>query len=183
MAEVVEMKGYCRTFWASLALAGFLSIGASGPLGASEAVALRAFEGFVRTIGPLCQWRASRDCAEVAWAFADSDNDQYLTLQELEDFKEGLKAWALWKEEALPPQTRNGIFLGLLIAESIGLAPLFESFDDDKDGRLTREELFQDVRLDERPLNTVLLDPEAFDREAFAARLGAMGNLLKVLEQ
>ena len=49
-------------------------------------------------------------------------------------------------------------------------------------GRLTRAEAFSDITLDERPLEEVIKDPQAFDRAAFVKRLGFAGPLLETIE-
>lgn len=163
-------------------IAGLLAWpGASESL-ADETKAVHAFDRFIAIIAPLCQVRSSIDCADTAWSFADRDDDMTLSARELGRVKEDLKAWTLWKDKALPPPTRSGIFLGLLIAESIGVPRIIETYDADGDGRLTQDEVLQDVKLDERPLEKVLGDPRSFDRQAFAQRLGPMGNLLKAFE-
>ena len=67
---------------------------------------------------------------------------------------------------------RSGIALGFLIVDSIGLERLHAIYDTDQDGLVSRSELLADVRLDQRPLGQVLLDPAAVDHRAVARRLG-----------
>ena len=179
--ERKRKAGRGRTL-AVAAVAGLLILPGAAEAWAEETRAVRAFDGFIARIAPLCQVRSSIDCADTAWSFADRDDDMTLSADELGRIKEDLKAWTLWKDKALPAPTRSGIFLGLLIAESIGVPRIIETYDADGDGRLTQEEVLQDVTLDERPLEKVLSDPKSFDRQAFAQRLGPMGNLLKAFE-
>jgi hypothetical protein len=62
--------------------------------------------------------------------------------------------------------------LGFLVVDGLGVERLHGLYDVNQDGLVDRDELLADVRLDERPLGEVLLDGEALDRAALAARLG-----------
>jgi hypothetical protein len=68
--------------------------------------------------------------------------------------------------------------LGFLLVDGLGVERLHGLYDLDQDGLVRRDELLADVRLDDRPLGEVLLDREALDRAAFAARLGVPQALL-----
>ncbi|MCE3247903.1 MAG: hypothetical protein K0R41_1728, partial [Geminicoccaceae bacterium] len=63
--------------------------------------------------------------------------------------------------------------------DSIGLERLHALYDADQDGLLSRSELLADVRLDERPLGEVLLDPAAVDHRAVARRLGIPPSMVE----
>ncbi|MBT5416279.1 MAG: hypothetical protein HOK81_16890, partial [Rhodospirillaceae bacterium] len=63
----------------------------------------------------------------------------------------------------------------------VGIDDIVTSYDADGDGKLTQAEALADVTLDDRPLGSLLLDPDAVDREAFANRLGAAAPFMKGL--
>jgi hypothetical protein len=77
---------------------------------------------------------------------------------------------------------RSLLVLGFVVVEGVGIERLHALYDEDGDGLVDRDELLADVRLDERPLGEVLLDPEAVDRAAIAARLGLPPALLERLQ-
>jgi hypothetical protein len=68
------------------------------------------------------------------------------------------------------------------VVDGVGIERLHALYDQDGDGLVDRDELLADVRLDERPLGEVLLDREAVDRVAIAARLGLPPVLLERLQ-
>ncbi len=141
-----------------------------------------AFEIFVAKVTVLCKKGASRDCADLAWDFVDRERDDALSVPELTRFQRGLQDWSLAQGDALPRRTRNGIAIGMLISQAVGIDRLVASYDQNADGKLTRDEAFSDIVLDERPLETVIKDPEAFDRPSFVRRLGFAGPLLDTIE-
>ena len=140
--------------------------------------AVGRFDRFVASSGPVCQREASGRCVDLGLAFADRDGDGRLSVDELEVRRE-LKAWLAWKGPKLTPAERTGASLGVWLVDTAGLPALFDSFDANGDGRVTRGELLADVRLDHRPLGDVLLDPEAVDRSAVAGRVGKLAPFLQ----
>ena len=92
-----------------------------------------------------------------------------------------LLQWTEWRGQSLTGSERLGISTGVWIVDSVGLPNLFAGFDEDGDGGLSQAELLADVRLDERPIGKVLLDPEAVDRKALAGRLGKLSPMLDAL--
>ena len=84
-------------------------------------------------------------------------------------------------EASLDANSQAMLALGLWMTSIVGIEDLVASYDMDGDGRLTRDEALADVTLDERPLGSVLQDPDSVDREAFATRLGAAAPFLKGL--
>jgi hypothetical protein len=113
-----------------------------------------------------------------AWRFADADRNDGLSLDELEALRADLEVWAIWRQADLAAEERSGIALGLWLVDSVGLEYLHAAYDADGDGLISRNELLADVHLDERPIGTVLLDPEAVDHAAIARRLGLPPTIL-----
>jgi hypothetical protein len=137
---------------------------------------------FVAESGPVCLHERAAACVEVGWAFADRDEDQGLSVGELAELRDELRAWAQWRADDLYPMERSLLVLGFVVVEGVGIERLHALYDEDGDGLVDRDELLADVRLDERPLGEVLLDPEAVDRAAIAARLGLPPALLERLQ-
>ena len=141
-----------------------------------------AFDRFVAASGPVCLYLPAAACVETGWAFADRDEDQGLSLVELAEVRDELRAWTRWRDGDLHGVERSLLALGFVVVDGLGLERLHAVFDQDGDGLVDRDELLADVRLDERPLGEVLLDREAVDRAAIAARLGLPPMLLERLE-
>jgi Ca2+-binding EF-hand superfamily protein len=141
-----------------------------------------AFDRLLQASGPICLHRPAAECIEVAWTFADVDHDQGLSLAELTSIRQGLERWAIGHKDELSQPERSGIVLGLLLVDSIGLERLLAIYDTDRDGLISRRELLADVRLDQRPLGEILLDPAAVDRLAIAQRLGLPPGLIDRLQ-
>lgn len=137
-----------------------------------------AFERFMRTSRPICLERPAEHCVALAWRFADADGDQGLSVVELVSLRSAFEQWAVRYRDDLTQPERSGIALGFLIVDSIGLERLHAIYDTDQDGLVSRSELLADVRLDQRPLGQVLLDPAAVDHRAVARRLGVPPAML-----
>lgn len=129
----------------------------------------------------LCTEAPARDCIDLGWRFADADGDGTLSLAELRAVRSGFLDWASQAEGSLSGRDRIAFNLARTLAATVPLAPLFAIYDADGDGRLDRTELLTDLRLDERPLATILMDREATDWTAIRARLGRAGALLGLL--
>jgi hypothetical protein len=140
------------------------------------------FDRFVAASTPVCLHRPAAACVEVGWAFADRDADQGLSVVELEEVRDRLRAWAHWRADDLHATERSLLALGFLVVDGLGIERLHGLYDQDGDGLVDRDELLADVRLDERPLGEVLLDREAVDRAAIAARLGLPPIVLERLQ-
>ena len=153
----------------------------AAPEQAGPSQAAVAFEHFIRRSGPLCLSSPSTDCFARGWRFADRNGDGALALDELTEIRSELLQWTEWRGESLRGGERLGISTGIWIVDSVGLPTLFAGFDSDGSGGLSQEELLADVRLDERPLAQVLLDPAAVDRKAIAGRLGKLSPMLDAL--
>jgi hypothetical protein len=125
-----------------------------------------AFDRFVAASTPVCLHGPAAACVEMGWAFANRNEDQGLSVVELEEVRDELRDWAHWRADDLHATERSLLALGFVVV----------------DGLVDRDELLADVRLDERPLGEVLLDREAVDRAAIAARLGLPPVLIERLQ-
>jgi hypothetical protein len=67
------------------------------------------------------------------------------------------------------------------VIQTVGPDALFESYDTNRDGALTKEEALADIRLDQRPLPQVLSDPNSVDWRRLTDRAGMAAPLLKRL--
>jgi hypothetical protein len=163
----------------SLSLLTLLAAGSPGA--AAPEPPIVAFDRFVTESNPVCQFRRSTECVDFAWRFADTDADQGLSLDELEALRAELEVWAIWRQADLAAHERSGIAFGLWLVDSVGLEYLHGAYDADGNGLISRTELLADVRLDERPITAVLLDPAAVDHAAIARRLGLPPSILERL--
>jgi hypothetical protein len=155
---------------------------APAPVSPGPGRAVLEVDRFVAASGPVCLDRPAAACVEKGFAFADRNEDQGLSVVELEEVRDELRAWAQWRADDLYPTERSLLALGFVVVEGVGIERLHALYDQDTDGLVDRAELLADVRLDERPLGEVLLDPEAVDRAAIAARLGLPPALLERLQ-
>lgn len=173
-----------RRSWSGAQLAGPLALllVAAGPAWALDrefAATILAFDRFVTVASPVCDHQPARDCIEIGWEFADIDGDGSLSIAELELVRDALEEWSAQRRESLTARERSLISFGLWLVDQVGLQNLYASYDEDGDERLTREELLADVRLDERPLGEILIDPTAVDLKGLAERLGVLLPLLE----
>ena len=172
------MKTRTVLAWALVLLA---LLGDGSPHAATAEPPIVAFDRFVHESNPICQSRRATECVDRAWRFADADFDQGLSLDELEALRADLEVWAIWRQADLAEHERSGIALGLWLVDSIGLEYLHTAYDADGNGLISRSELLADVRLDERPIAAVLVDPAAVDHAAIARRLGLPPAILERL--
>jgi hypothetical protein len=137
-----------------------------------------AFDRFIAESDPVCRSRRAGDCVDLAWRFADADGDQGLSVEELQAIRTDVEVWAIWRQADLAAHERSGIAMGLWLVDAVGLDYLHAAYDADGDGLISRTELLADVRLDERPIGAVLLDPQAVDHAAIGRRLGLPPSVL-----
>jgi hypothetical protein len=140
-----------------------------------------AFDRFVTESNPVCQSQGATQCVDLAWRFADADEDGGLSLDELGRLRADLEVWAIWRQAELAEVERSGIAFGLWLVDSIGLEYLHTAYDTDGNGLVSRSELLADVHLDQRPIGVVLLDPAAVDHAGIARRLGLPPTILERL--
>lgn len=168
-----------RTCLLAAALGALLVVSPARALDQEFAATVLAFDRFVTVAGPVCEHQPARDCIAVAWEFADADGDGALSVAELELVRDALAEWSEQRHDALTRRERSLITFGLWLVDSVGLEHLHASYDADGTGRVSRAELLADVKLDERPLGDILLDPTAVDLKGLAQRLGVLLPLLE----
>jgi hypothetical protein len=159
-------------------LSGAVAVLAAGTARAAAEPPIVAFDRFITESNPVCQFGRAADCLDLAWRFADADGNLGLSLEELRAVRTDLEVWAIWRQADLAAQERSGIAIGLWLVDAVGLDYLHAVYDADGDGLISRAELLADVRLDERPIAAVLLDPEAVDHAAIGRRLGLPPSML-----
>jgi hypothetical protein len=163
-------------------LSGALLAVASLSAGTAQAAApeppIVAFDRFVAESNPVCQLGRAADCLDLAWRFADADRNQGLSVDELQAIRTDVEVWAIWRQADLAAHERSGIAMGLWLVDTVGLDYLHAAYDTDGNGLVSRTELLADVRLDERPIGAVLLDPDAVDHAAIGRRLGLPPSVL-----
>jgi hypothetical protein len=161
-----------------------LGLGAAGDAqadpGLPASVHVQAFERFIAASGPICQSRPAALCVERAWAQLDADGDDRLSTAELRWVRVTLQDWVLWRGDLRRTESA-AIALGLLLSDALGIERLHATFDQDGDGGISRAELLADVRLDQRPLGEILLDPANIDHQGAARRLGLPPALVERL--
>ena len=174
----VGRSGVLAVAWA---LSSVLSIAA----GATTAVPPDAasLDRFLTQNVPFCMKAPAVQCIDRGFAFADRDRDGTLSLAEVQAIQGEVNGWAKTKGRQLPPAEHDKLVVGLLLLQTLGPKQLFASFDGNRDGALTREELTADIRLDKRTLPEILSDPSSIDWDALTARAGDAAPLLRQLFQ
>jgi hypothetical protein len=158
--------------------AGLLALIAGSVQAVTPEPPIVAFDRFVAGSNPVCQLQGAAQCVDLAWRFADADENGGLSLDELERLRADLEVWAIWRQAELAEVERSGIAFGLWLVDSIGLEYLHTAYDTDGNGLVSRSELLADVHLDQRPIGSVLLDPAAVDHAGIARRLGLPPTIL-----
>ena len=165
-----------KTRWLPLAAMGLcLATSAAGEQAAVPTPRAVVFEKFLRSSTPICEKQPSARCVDIGWRFADADRDGSLSRTELEAVHQAGQDWYAWKGRGLSAQERASVGLALAMIDGMGVDRMMQGYDANGDGRISKEEALVDVRLDERPLGEVLRDPNSFDRQATARRLGIVG--------
>lgn len=142
-----------------------------------------SLERFLAASAPFCLKAPAVQCVDQGFAFADRDRDRKLSLAEVQAIQGEVTDWAKGNGRRLPPADRDKLIVGLLLIQTVGPQQLFASYDGNRDGALTREELTADIRLDKRPLPEILSDPASIDWDSLAARAGDAAPLLRQLFQ
>ena len=98
-------------------LSGLLALMAPARRPAAAEPPIVAFDRFVHESNPVCQSRRAADCVARAWAFADTDGNGGLSLEELEALRADLEVWAIWRQAELAAHERSGIAFGLWLVD------------------------------------------------------------------
>jgi len=133
------------------------------------------FAQFIGTAKSFCPTTSSIACVERLWPLADRNGDGGIQLSEATELSRAADAWSGQVDREGKDEERDVVLLALMIVKASGLPTIFSGFDADADGRLTREELLADFRLDHRPFGEIVADSEAVDWARFARRFGLMG--------
>ena len=136
---------------------------------------------FINGVGPLCLKAPARECVDKGFAYADRNHDGKLSLDEAKAVEAEVDAWTQSNAAKLDPEDRQRVLMGLVVIQTVGLDGIFQSYDTNGDGTLSKEELLADVQLDQRPLPQVLSDPKSVDWNKLASRAGAAAPLLRRL--
>jgi hypothetical protein len=152
-------------------------------LAASPTPASPDLDRFLEASVPFCMKAPAVQCIDKGFAFADRDGDKKLSLAEAKETQGELNRWTKANARRLPPQDREKLVMGLILVQTVGPEQLFTSYDADRDGELTREEVTADLKLDKRPLPEILSDPSSIDWDALSARAGEASPLLRRLFQ
>jgi Ca2+-binding EF-hand superfamily protein len=136
---------------------------------------------FINGVGPLCLKAPARECVDKGFAYADRNHDGKLSLDEAKAVEAEVDAWTQSNAAKLDPEDRQRVLMGLVVVQTVGLDGIFQSYDTNGDGTLSKEELLADVQLDQRPLPQVLADPKSVDWNKLASRAGAAAPLLRRL--
>ena len=150
---------------------------------AAGATTPASLDRFLAQSVPFCLKAPAVQCIDQGFTFADRDQDGQLSLAEVQAIQGEVTGWAKTNGRRLPPAERDKLIVGLLLIQTVGPQQLFASYDGNRDGALTREELTADIRLDKRPLPEILSDPASIDWDSLAARAGDAAPLLRQLFQ
>ena len=138
-----------------------------------------AFDQFVRETGPACVRAASRACFDRVFRFGDADRDGALDLAEVTALRDRSRDWLLNHSDVLMPADKQAAVMTLLAIDFVGVERLFQSYDVDSDGLVTRQELAADITLDERPIPVLAKDPYAVNWDQLLSRLGPGAVMLR----
>jgi hypothetical protein len=136
-----------------LLLTGTLALAAAAP--AEPLPEALAFDRFVTASSPICLHQPARRCVDSGFSFADRNRDGRLSLAEVQAVRADLDRWLAWRGPKLQPRERGAVMFGATLVDAAGLDRLFDSYDSNRDGAVSKPELLADVRLDERPLGEV----------------------------
>jgi hypothetical protein len=161
----------------------FLAVLAVPALAAAPSPEVRSLDRFLESNVKFCMKAPAVQCIDRGFAFADLDRNRHLSLAEAKETQAEVNRWVKANARRLPPQERERLVMGTLLLQTVGPEQLFRSYDANRDGELSRDELTADLRLDKRPLPEILSDPSSIDWNALSARAGEAAPLLKRLFQ
>jgi hypothetical protein len=166
-----------------LLAASFVGLIAAGTVVAALPDGVARVDRFARESVPGCVSGPATSCFDAGFRFADFDGSRGLSVAELDELRGDVLAWTKANRERLTKADRQGILATLAIVELAGLENIFLSYDEDRDGELSRAEALADLRLDDRPLPEIANDPEVVDWTRLRGRLGPAAALLDALRQ
>lgn len=152
--------------------------------GAAVVPAHAAGEGFGRFLDAArghCATAPAPACIDRLWPYADGNRDGVLTLAEVQRLEKDAAAWAQTVDRTRKDPERDTTLMVLMVLKQAQLPRAFDGFDSDRDGVLTRDELFADFKFDNRPFARLAADPEAVNWTSFGNRFGPIGVLLASL--
>ena len=136
---------------------------------------------FIKGIGPVCLKAPARTCIDRGFAYADKDRSGTLSLPETEAVYQEVEDWKEANAQTLAPADRQQINSVMTVIDTLGLGTVFNGYDGNGDGQLSKSELLADLKLDGRPLPEILSDPNAINWSNLTARAGMAGPLIKRL--
>lgn len=139
------------------------------------------FARFLATAKRYCAEAPAQACIDRLWPIADRNRDGVLELGEVQALDEDALAWAKTVDRSHRDRERDTTLMVLAVLNQAGLTKVFDSFDSNHDGVVTRAELFADFRFDKRPFRKLVLDPAAVDWHSFGHHFGPIGMLLASL--
>ncbi len=155
-----------------------------GPAAVAQDREIEAVNGLITGAADACTRQPAQACVDLGWAFAGLSPDDGLTAADLAEVRNVVGVWFQASQAILPPRARTLVGLGMLLFDGRGPDRLIAGFDANGDARVDQSELLADVRLDDRPMSQLILDPDAVDRASLAQRLELPPGLLQgVLEQ
>jgi hypothetical protein len=137
----------------------------------------KALEAALADMRVACDAAPSAVCANRAAALFDADGDGSVSRDEMAAGTHRMRVAAQSVSSPFNDGERLMVALAMAALDRAGPQQVFDGFDANGDGRLDRAEMFADFRLDQRPFNQLVADPEAVDWPGFAARFGETGKL------
>ena len=129
----------------------------------------------------LCQVASAESCIGHVWRNMDSDGDDNLSAQEMDDFIAHVERWSKFTDRSLADRTV--VRLAMTVYQVAGPDRFISAYDADDDGMLSKDEALADLHLDERPIAELLLDGNALDGESLANRFGFLAPQLARMAQ
>lgn len=126
----------------------------------------------------ICARGPSTNCSRAIHRVMDSDGDDMVSLDEIDSARMQATRLVHDRKSSLSPEERTIFGLAVFGLISAGPPQVFANFDTDKNGALDHDEMFADIRLDQRPFATVVNDPGAVDWTSLANRFGKLGQTL-----
>ena len=130
-----------------------------------------------------CTRQPAQACVDLGWSFVGLPPSDGLTAAHLTEARRILGVWFEASQTLIPARARTMVGLGMLMFDGRGADRLIAGFDSNGDGTVTQRELLADVRLDDRPMSQVIVDPDAVDRDGLAQRLELPPGMLQGMFQ